>query len=189
MVLEEPVLDMGGGDGTFALQLQKRGFNKITVTDVSPVAVAKARAKGFEAHVLNACQLPLPYEDGAFATVTLIELLEHLYDPLSLLKECTRVGKTVVLSVPNFNYLKDRLYMLGGRIPPALNPKNGHIHWFNHTVLQRMLDDAHLKVQTKAFITPIRVLPESLWNKLGRLMPNLFAAGYVVKCKSKNIEL
>lgn len=189
MVLEEPILDMGGGDGTFALQLQKRGFNKITVTDVSPVAVAKARAKGFEAHALNAGQLPLPYEDRAFATVTLIELLEHLYDPLSFLKECARVGKTVVLSVPNFNYFKDRLYMLGGYIPPALNPKNGHIHWFNHTILQRMLDEANLEVESEAFITPKRFLPKFVWRVLGRLMPNLFAAGYVVRCRKKNKEI
>ncbi|GAI49311.1 unnamed protein product, partial [marine sediment metagenome] len=79
---------MGGGDGTFALQLRKRGFNKITVTDVSPVAIDKAKAKGFEANVLNAGQLPLPYKDKEFETVTLIELLEHLYEPADLLKEC-----------------------------------------------------------------------------------------------------
>jgi len=185
MVVEEPILDIGGGDGTFALKLKERGFSKITVGDISSVAVEKARTKGLEARVLNAGQLPLPYEDGIFGTVTLIELLEHLYDPLSLLKECARIGRKVVLSVPNFNYWKDRLYMLGGYIPPKLNPKNGHIYWFNYTVLQKMLDEANLEVESEVFITPKRVLPKSLWNKLGRFMPNLFAAGYVVRCKKK----
>jgi len=185
MVLKEPILDMGGGDGTFALQLQKRGFNKIIVTDVSPVAVEKARARGLEAYVLDAGQLPLPYDDKDFATVTLIELLEHLYDPASLLKECIRVADTLVLSVPNFNYFKNRLYMLFGQVPPTLKPKNGHIYWFNYYTLHEMIRQADLEIELQAFMTPKRFLPKFVWRVLGRLMPNLFVAGYIIKCKNK----
>jgi len=189
MVLEEPILDMGGGDGTFALQLQKRGFNKIIVTDVSPVAVEKARARGLEAYVLDAGQLPLPYDDKDFATVTLIELLEHLYDPASLLKECVRVADTLVLSVPNFNYFKNRLYMLFGRVPPTSKPKNGHIYWFNYYTLHEMIRRADLEIELQAFITPKRFLPKFVWRVLGRLMPNLFVAGYIIKCKNKKAQV
>ncbi len=43
LVLEEPVLDVGGGDGLFlSLLRERRGFTRLSLLDVSPVAVNKA---------------------------------------------------------------------------------------------------------------------------------------------------
>jgi|Deesub1362B_J571_1020462.scaffolds.fasta_scaffold05447_3 ubiquinone/menaquinone biosynthesis C-methylase UbiE len=71
MVKKDPVLDIGGGDGIFA-NLQAHGFRNIIVVDISPVAIEKARQLGIEAYTLDVTQLPLPFEDRSFATVTLL---------------------------------------------------------------------------------------------------------------------
>lgn len=190
MVSEEPILDIGAGDGTLALLLQQRGFNKINIVDISPVAVEKARAKGLEAHVLDVSQIPLPYKDLAFSTVTITEVLEHFYNPLPLLKECTRIGKRIVISIPNFHYFKDRLEMILGKVPfQCRTQRGGHVHWFNYKILMSLLEEANLEVEEEIFITPLKFLPKSLWKNLARVMPNIFAVGYVVKCKKKNKEI
>ena len=130
LVQEEPVLDLGGGDGLFLKLLQEKGFRNLMLLDISPVAVQKAHAKGLEAEVVDITK-PLPFADKSFGTVCALDVLEHLYDPLCLLREMARVGRSVVVVVPNFHYWKGRLWMLLGKIPFQCKPQRGHVHWFN----------------------------------------------------------
>ena len=125
LVLEEPVLDVGGGDGLFLSHLRKeRGFTRLSLLDVSPVAVRKARSKGLEAQVVDITK-PFPFPDNSFHTACALDLLEHLYDPAATLKEMARVARQVVLVVPNFHYWKDRVKMLMGQVPFQCKPKRG----------------------------------------------------------------
>jgi len=190
LVRTEPILDVGGGDGSFALLLHEHGFRRVEVVDISPVAVQKARSRGISAHLLDIRRLPLPFEDCAFATVTILDVLEHLYNPLPLLRDCSRIGHHVVLSVPNFTYWRERLSMLLGHIPFECKPeRGGHIFWFNFRVLSEMLNKADLEAEEVFFITPTRILPKSLWSRLGQLMPNLIPGGYVARCRRRTVML
>jgi methionine biosynthesis protein MetW len=184
LVVNEPVLDLGGGDGTFATLLrEKRGIKHVTIGDISRVAIEKAINKCFDAKVVDLNKLPLPFEDKSFATVTLIEVLEHLYDPVSVLKECKRIAtQDIVFTVPNFNYMKYRLQMLVGKVPDVMKPKHRHVYWFNRSILATVLSESGLQVETVLFVTPLSLNPK-LMQFLGRNMPSLFAADYVVKCK------
>ena len=189
MVSEEPILDIGGGSGTLALLLKQRGFNKITIVDISSVAVEKARAKGFKAQVLDVSKMPLPFKDLSFATVIATDVLEHLYDPVSVLKECGRIGKRIILSLPNFHYFKDRIEMLLGKVPFECRlQRGGHVFWFNYKILTDVLEKANLEIEKQVFITPSKFLPKSFWNGLAKVMPNLIPIGYVIKCKRKDSD-
>ena len=125
LVLEEPVLDVGGGEGLFlSLLREKRGFTRLSLLDISPVAVEKARRNSLESQVVDITE-PLPFPDDSFATACALDVLEHLYDPASTLKEMARVARQVVLVVPNFHYWKDRVKMLMGQVPFQCKPKRG----------------------------------------------------------------
>jgi SAM-dependent methyltransferase len=111
MVRETPVLDVGGGDGLLLKMLRDRGLQGLHLVDLSPVAVANARQAGFDADEGDV-SARLPLEDGAFATVCALDVLEHLREPVGPLREIARVGGEVIVAVPNFQHLRGRLAML-----------------------------------------------------------------------------
>jgi ubiquinone/menaquinone biosynthesis C-methylase UbiE len=147
LVVDEPVLDVAGGDGSFLSQLrERRGFERLTLIDISPVGVEKASRKDLDANVVDITKC-LPFEDNSFGTACALDVLEHLYAPLLTLKEMARVARSLVIVVPNFHYWKDRTQMLLGQVPFECKPKRGHIYWFNYFILREMIPLAGLQVE------------------------------------------
>jgi len=67
----EKILDLGCGDGTLALELEKFGA-EVMAADLSEEMVAKSREKGLNAHVMSATQLPYEKEfDAVFSNAVL----------------------------------------------------------------------------------------------------------------------
>jgi methionine biosynthesis protein MetW len=180
LVQEEPVLDLGGGDGLFLSLLREKGFKDLKLLDISPVAAQKAREKGLEAEVVDITE-PLPFDDKSFGTVCALDVLEHLYDPLSFLKEMARVGRSVVVVVPNFHYWKERYMVALGRIPAQSHPKRGHVYWFNYSVLEKMVKAAGLTIDSVLFAGFVRFGQLGGW--LADFRPNLFAYAFAVRLK------
>ncbi|MEW6685367.1 MAG: class I SAM-dependent methyltransferase [Candidatus Edwardsbacteria bacterium] len=87
---ETTVLDIGCGDGEHYGKYLCRRAQKYFGVDISLEAVEKAKANGITA-ILWAAGEMLPFEDNSFDTLLCIEVLEHLFEPASLLKECHRV--------------------------------------------------------------------------------------------------
>lgn len=57
----------------------------------------------------------LPFEDDSFDVVTALDVIEHLNDPHSALKELCRVAKkSVIISLPNMFYIEFRMRFLFG---------------------------------------------------------------------------
>lgn len=92
------VLDIGCATGNLCIELQKNGY-KCTGVDINSEYVRIAKENGVEAYVVDG---KLPFEDKAFDTVTIFEVLEHIKNPNELLKEAKRVArKNILISVPN----------------------------------------------------------------------------------------
>ena len=53
----EHILDLGCGDGTLAIELEKSGA-KVVAVDLSKEMVEKSREKGLDAYVMSATELP-----------------------------------------------------------------------------------------------------------------------------------
>jgi 2-polyprenyl-3-methyl-5-hydroxy-6-metoxy-1,4-benzoquinol methylase len=105
---EHTVLDVGCGDGPFTRFCAARGA-RVVFVDVLEAKLEALReqlshlpARSIEAHVSN-CD-PIPLADGEADVVICTEMLEHVDDPVQVMRELARVGKPgarYVLTVPD----------------------------------------------------------------------------------------
>jgi ubiquinone/menaquinone biosynthesis C-methylase UbiE len=99
----ESLLDVGCGDGFFCSWIQEsKVLRRIAGTDISSTRVERA-AERVPAGEFRVGQLPeLPFRDQEFDVVTLIEVLEHLPEPIKALHELRRIGnRYVIITVPD----------------------------------------------------------------------------------------
>jgi SAM-dependent methyltransferase len=78
-------------------------FNDYTGIDVSPEAVEAARSRGHQVLLVNGDE-PLPFEEASFDGVVLKDVLEHVKEPVALVRDVRRVlrpGGTVFASSPD----------------------------------------------------------------------------------------
>lgn len=164
------ILDLGCGDGKVTKLYLEKGT--VAGVDVSETALKMARQRGIATKFHDLNNLPLPFEKNSFETVILTDVIEHLLDPLGILKESLRIlakGGKVILTVPNFARFHNRLRMFWGDPLDILHwEKYGdeleHLHWFTKGKLKHLL--------TLAGFTRIRFIPTGLpvdfiFGKLG----------------------
>ncbi|KKN78820.1 hypothetical protein LCGC14_0345920 [marine sediment metagenome] len=109
------ILDIGCGSGEIMKRLQDDG-HELTGLDFSPVAIGLAKQKGLNCKVHD-LDTGIPYPDGAFNVVWAGDIIEHVFDPIFLMKEIKRVlvkGGQLLCSVPYDLNLVNRLRILFG---------------------------------------------------------------------------
>jgi methionine biosynthesis protein MetW len=173
-----PLLDVGCGDGFLFRLLEPKWVESkkhLFGIDISSVGVEKCREQGFNAMVGDVTE-NLPYEDKQFKTAVALDILEHVYTPVSLAKELHRVAEVVIIGVPNFSSLPARLQVLFGKVPENNSPQKGHLQWFNWDVLCSLVEKCGMKIVDVSVNAP--------WGLtfLARKWPNLFALSFVIKC-------
>ncbi|MGH7165383.1 MAG: class I SAM-dependent methyltransferase [Nitrospiraceae bacterium] len=105
------LLDVGCGAGTYLSRVRELGWEVVGV-ELSPQAAQAAReAYGVAVHVGTLEEVKFP--DGSFAVVTMTHLIEHVPDPLALLRECYRIlqpGGRLIVTTPNLSGVGSRLF-------------------------------------------------------------------------------
>lgn len=153
------VLDIGAADGSVARALVERGCT------VSAVELDPASAREAEQHCqqvvtadVEKLDLEAAFDGPDFDAVLLLDVLEHLHDPLAVLRNVTRVvgehGR-LILSIPNVAHAAVRLALLSGRFQYTelgLLDRT-HVRFFDKPAVDQLLADADMVVQDELHVT------------------------------------
>ncbi len=127
------LLDVGCGSGRFMDQMRSLGWTTAGV-EVDAVAASHAR-HAFGLDVREGTLHDAGFADASFDVVTLSHVIEHVADPVGLLRECLRVlrpGGHMVVTTPNSASLGHRLFGAAWR---GLEPPR-HLAIFSRTTLE-----------------------------------------------------
>jgi SAM-dependent methyltransferase len=100
-----PLLDLGCGTGGILRDWMSR--RPCVGTDRSQLALRICRRRGFEKLVRSDLN-NLPFSEGSFDTILLLDVIEHLEDDVAFLREAsalTAPGGRIVIAVPAFQFL------------------------------------------------------------------------------------
>ncbi len=94
-------LEVGCGDGALLCELHRRGFGGVlSGVEITEAAVAIALSRDAIDSVELYDGLHLPVADGTYELGVLSHVLEHVPDPVALLREVARACRAVVVEVP-----------------------------------------------------------------------------------------
>lgn len=109
------VLDVGCGSGTIAKKIKDAG-HAVKGIDFSEEAIKRANARGIETKQCNLDE-GISEPDNIYDVVWEGDIVEHVFDPIGLLKESARVLKTngiLLLTIPNDVGLVSRIKIIFG---------------------------------------------------------------------------
>jgi 2-polyprenyl-3-methyl-5-hydroxy-6-metoxy-1,4-benzoquinol methylase len=135
------LLDVGCGGGLLLDRMRSIGW-KVMGVEVDPLAANEAKNNfGLQVHVGSLDEAGYP--DGIFDAVTMSHVIEHVHDPVALLRECRRVlkpGGILVVVTPNIkSYLHERFKKSWRGLEP---PR--HLHLFSRATMLVVAERAGL---------------------------------------------
>lgn len=133
------VLDVGCGDGAYLKLLRSLGWSTAIGVDPDPTAVQRARAAGLDVRLGTLDDVELPAK--SFDAITLNHSIEHVHDPVGLLRQCRRLlapGGELIVYTPNLDSEGHRRY---GRNWFHLDPPR-HLVIFTPAALRATLEAA-----------------------------------------------
>ena len=111
------VLDLGCGDGEFLARLRdQRGCTGYGI-EINDANVLACTQRGVNVIQLNLEEGLALFEDQSFDVVLQLDTLQHLRNTEKMLRETARVGRTGIVSFPNFAHWPNRLHVIKGRMP------------------------------------------------------------------------
>ncbi len=160
------VLDIGAGLGMHLLALRKGGYNAFGI-EISPLFSQWCNnVIGVPVFTQKLEKLNLP--SNSVDAITIFTVLEHVKDPLSLLKEAERIlkpgGILLISELPNL-----LSYIARAERENYHDLKVGHIHFFTPQSIKTLLQEAGLEIEE--FIAQVNLKDKENEMKNGLLSP------------------
>ena len=147
------VLDVGCGDGSLMNLLVKEKNIEASGLELEKQNVQECIYKGLPLIQGDAETELYQFPDQSFDYVVLSQTLQAFYNPDKVLKELLRIGKSVVVSIPNFGYWKVRTSLLFfGKMPVTKTLPNSwyntpNLHMCSIKDLFNYCDEKNIKIQ------------------------------------------
>lgn len=177
------VLEVGCANGRLGQEIKKLG-HFVAGVEISPQAAQNARWVLDEVYVFDIeGEWPKKFEEQKFDIVVLPEILEHIFDPINVLKKSADVLKPngeIIITTPNFMTWTNRIRFLFGffKYEEQGMFDFGHIRWFTYQYLKQVLVESGFTIMAEKHI----IFPGKL-TKILKFWPGFFAFQFVIKAK------
>tara|TARA_B100000989_G_scaffold4831_1_gene3363 strand:+ start:3098 stop:3643 length:546 start_codon:yes stop_codon:yes gene_type:complete len=126
---DKSILDVGCGDGELMKFIYENISNKIRGLEISKNNVQKCIQKGLTVIEGNAEMDLQQFPSNSFDYVILSQTLQAFLNPEKVISDLLRVGKTSIVTIPNFGFWKVRFNLLfKGTMPVTKTLPN---EWYN----------------------------------------------------------
>jgi 2-polyprenyl-3-methyl-5-hydroxy-6-metoxy-1,4-benzoquinol methylase len=145
------LLDVGCGAGAFGASLKERGVPEVVGIELKEEAARGAAQRIDRVLVGDVEEMDLSFEEGYFDCIVFADLLEHLYDPTTVLRRMARVlspGGYMLMSIPNarFHFVFSMLASGRWKYEDAGILDRTHIRFFTAVEMRNMVRAADLQV-------------------------------------------
>tara|TARA_Y100000814_G_C12312176_1_gene395412 strand:+ start:386 stop:982 length:597 start_codon:yes stop_codon:yes gene_type:complete len=126
---EKSILDVGCGDGELMKFIYENISKKIRGLEISKDNVQKCIKKGLTVIEGNAEMDLQQFPSNSFDYVILSQTLQAFLNPEKVISDLLRIGKTSIVTIPNFGFWKVRFNLLfKGTMPVTKTLPN---EWYN----------------------------------------------------------
>ena len=126
---EKSILDVGCGDGELMKFIYEKISKKIRGLEISKDNVQKCIQKGLTVIEGNAEMDLQQFPSNSFDYVILSQTLQAFLNPEKVISDLLRIGKTSIVTIPNFGFWKVRFNLLfKGTMPVTKTLPN---EWYN----------------------------------------------------------
>lgn len=173
------VLDLGCGSGNLLFHLMQHQGCQGTGVEIDPDLVLAAIRLGVPVIELDVDRQLDDFADDSYDVVVLSRTLQTIRRPREVLQHMGRIGRRLVVSVPNFGWYGHRLRLLHGRMPmsrelPYAWYNTPNLRFTTLVDLQLLFDEAGVRVEGRI---PLNVAGDPI--KVPNGLANLAAASAV----------
>lgn len=161
------LFDAGCGNGYFSKYISKKGWEVIGI-DKSESGIREAKKSGSScSFFVRSAYEDLSEEFGKFDIVVSLEVIEHLYDPRTFVKQLAKLvdhDGHIIISTPYHGYLKNLVMALAGKLDGHFTAlwDNGHIKFWSRRTLRILLEEQGIIIKKFRYAGRIRQLAKSM---------------------------
>ncbi len=173
------VLDLGCGSGALLEHLIAAQSCRGTGVEIDPDAIIEAIGRGVPVVDLDLDTELDHFADHSYDVVVLSRTIQTLRRPAEVLRQMARIGDQLIVSVPNFALLRNRLRLLRGRMPmsrdlPYSWYDSPNLRFTTLVDLEELFAAVDLRVERR-----IVLAPSGRPARSGQALANLFGAAAV----------
>ena len=172
------VLDLGCGDGELLASLKRSKQVSGYGLEIDPEKIARCISQGVNVIEQNLDQGLSNFASASFDVVIMTQSLQALQYPDKVLSEMLRIGKTSIVTFPNFGHWRCRWYLTSkGRMPvsdflPYTWYNTPNIHFCTFADFERLCRQQGARIEERLAVdrTHRHTLGSKVWpNLLGEI--------------------